>query len=207
MSPRHVCFLTEFGDLERSGYGVLFYLGFTCGLAPGQPGSPVACGFPRQLPLAIRGAAGGRGSLALTWRPQEPTPGKGLPCCTGSPAESASSTHPSLHASLCFSPSLHRSTGWGRVPRCAHRRDPAAPGARLGCVERRRAKGRWHRGGQGEVAQRRPRPVLVCLSFPPRRLLFVSPSAPTVGDAIGVPSTPVWPRSSLTLPFAGPAPH
>lgn len=61
--------------------------------------------------------------------------------------------------------------------------------------------------GQGAVAQREPMPRSQVPVLSPRCLLFVSPSAPTVGDAIGVPSSPAWPRSSLTLPFAGAAPH
>ena len=43
LSPRSVWFLIVFGNLERRGAGVLFYLDFICGL------SPAACGSPWQL--------------------------------------------------------------------------------------------------------------------------------------------------------------
>lgn len=150
LSPRSVCFLTEFGDLERSEYGVLFHLGFTCGLAPGQPGSPVACGFPRRLPLAIRGAAGGRGSLALTWRPQEPTHRQGPPLLHGLPCGVSLLHTPQPPCLSLLLPQLAQEHGMGPCPQVHSQKGPGSsrrPPQLCGEME-----------GQGAVAQREPMP-------------------------------------------------
>ena len=144
----------------------------------------------------------------LVWQRQEFTTEKGLLCCMGSPAESASYTHTHTHTHTCTHTHTHSHT-------CTHTHTismslsaspPACTGAQDGAVSQvhsqswpcsswhppQLCEGRWCRGSQS--------PGLLWLPFPP----MVGHSR---GDPIGVSSTPVWPCSSLILPFEGAAPH